>query len=149
MSVRFWWVNQPRSFALEKAGGYVFADNPLLKHHTNVLELARGDIILHNDHFQIRAVSQVISPGRKDAPHRYSSVPGDTGYEAQIAYYCLVPPISVSEIPGKLRTPRMGPFTKTGEPAHVYLMPIEKTLVQELVGLNRNLWPQFVHDALG
>jgi hypothetical protein len=50
-AARAWWVNQGTWYHLERAGGYLYAGQnkntgPLV-HHTDVLRLTPGDVVLH------------------------------------------------------------------------------------------------------
>jgi hypothetical protein len=73
-SPSFWWINQGRAYDWESAGGYVYAgkftsDGRIVQHHSDLLKLAPGDVILH-------AARGLLQPGRRC--HRFDGKPSST-----------------------------------------------------------------------
>lgn len=93
--MRFWWCNQPDSWAEERAAGVVCASGEMIR-NTNrktVGEVRRGDIIIH----YVKPEVVAFSRARTDGEHhqRLPALPGrGSGWQFDTEYFDLDRPIS-------------------------------------------------------
>jgi hypothetical protein len=75
---RVWWVNQGGTHAHERAGGYLWAPaknkaGHALEHHTNVMRLRPGDVVVHYANGEIYALGRVAGqPEHRRRPAEYT-----------------------------------------------------------------------------
>jgi hypothetical protein len=126
-----WWVNQGTTFAIEKAGGYLWApkhgkNNVVFQHWSDMTKIQPGDVVLHYANGALRAVSSV-QESAKDQP-RPSELSAETweseGYLVRTEYYLLEPPIPLQNLPREWRIETTGPFTRDGGVKQGYLFPL-------------------------
>jgi hypothetical protein len=130
-----WWVNQGKTFEIESTGGYLWAS----KHRNNrywsdLAKLQPEDVVLHNEHGKLRAISKVLEPA-KDEPrpgNLAAYVEDKEGYLVRTEYYYLEPSIPLQNIPLEWRTETTGPFTKNGGVKQGYLFPLTNEFAAKL-----------------
>src|SRR5229473_5162046 len=88
-----WWVNQGKTFAIEHAGGYLWAprhgeNNVVFQHWSDITKLQPEDVVLHYANGALRAISRVHEVA-KDEP-RPGGLMTDTsemeGYLVRVQY---------------------------------------------------------------
>lgn len=143
-----WWVNQGNFYQQECSGGYLWAsqheDNPPLSHHTDVLRLNPGDIVIHYVNKTIRALGVVTSHGER-APRPIDRPPDPlkpNGYRAAVRYFELTNPIALAEIDAKRRIDEGGPFRADGALKQDYLHPVSKRFSNYLRATFVDRWPE-------
>jgi MoxR-like ATPase len=146
-SAKVWWVNQGRSYDLERTAGVIFAPSSTgLPHHDNVASVQPGDVVLHYTRGRIEAVSVVTEPGREMLrPYEAPDMERDVGYSATVDYRPLDEPIAVEEI--QPRTPTDGVFDVNGSVKQQYLMPLPPAFAARLAREFANRWPEGSLDA--
>jgi len=136
---QIWWVNQGTTFAIERAGGYLWApkhgkNNVVFQHWSDMTKLHPGDVVLHYANGALRAVSRVLETA-KDEP-RPGELSAETweseGYLVRTEYYPLEQPISLQNIPLEWRTETTGPFTREGGVKQGYLYPLTDEFANRL-----------------
>lgn len=104
---RVWWVNQPRTYAIEiRKHGKVAAvtrsrNGSKLEHHENVMKMSQGDIVLSNVHGKIISVGRVTSEPNIDPKHLWEGedpTRARPAYVVHVDYFPLDPPIPTKEI---------------------------------------------------
>ncbi len=147
-----WWVNQGASFAVEKAGGYLWApkhgrNGATYEHWTNLTKLQPGDVVLHYANGVLRAVSQVVEAAQ-EAP-RPEGLPSNAwekeGYLVRVQYQLLQQPIQLQDIPVEWRLEEPGPFTKEGGVKQGYLFPVSDEFANKLQDRFRSNLPPIFH----
>ncbi len=136
---QIWWVNQGTTFAIERAGGYLWApkhgkNNVVFQHWSDMTKLQPEDVVLHYANGALRAVSRVLEAA-KDEP-RPGELSADTwemeGYLVRVRYYPLEQPIPLQNIPLEWRTETTGPFTTDGGVKQGYLFPLTNEFADKL-----------------
>lgn len=126
---RIYWVNQGRSFEVERAG-YLFARKKdeggrTLAHRARLANLAPGDVIVHYAGGAVRAVSRVLE--RATDWRRPEDADGE-GWRVNVDLWDLPAPVDLSTAFGAdsarlaaASDPERGPFDKNGKPKQGYL----------------------------
>lgn len=156
--INWWWVNQGRTYAPERQGGYIWApqkgkDGKEVFHHLNVSRVRKGDAILHYVDGRIVSVS-IASESAVSAPKpaELSSELWDReGYMVRVTYFDLAAPVLRDEIPHELRSslgsePK-SPFTRAGSVNQGYLFSLPDRYVSMLVRQFPQLLPPGVLDT--
>ncbi|MEA3510545.1 MAG: EVE domain-containing protein, partial [Actinomycetota bacterium] len=143
-----WWVNQGATFAEERSGHYVWAPQKTkggfpVKHHTDVLQMKRGDTVLHYANGALRAIGLVTKSGH--AAERPSSLPTEAwqvdGFRANVRYFDLDRPIKLTEIPIDARESENTAFTKQGSVKQGYLYGLSQDFSDDLREQFAERWP--------
>lgn len=151
---RVWWVNQGKTFELEKAGSYLWApkqgkNGVVFQHWTEMAKVRPGDVVLHYANGALRAVGQVLE-GAHDAP-RPNELPSDSwedkGYLVRVQYHPLQEPIQLQNIPEEWRKGGLGSFTKDGDVKQGYLYTVTDEFAQKLQGRFHSVLPDFFQPA--
>jgi hypothetical protein len=144
-----WWVNQDATYRQERDGGYVWAPQvtqggATARHHHNVVLLKVGDVLLHYQDKEIKALGLVTSPGEPGP--RPSELPdnawGAEGYRASIDYFELASPINLTAIDLVRRIKEGGPFQTSGGVKQGYLYPLSKEFRDYLRSGFADRWPE-------
>ncbi len=140
----WWWVNQGRTYAQERKGGYIWApqkgkDGQEIFHHINVSRVKAGDVTFHYVDGNILAVSiaeedAVSAPKPAELP---TELWNREGYMVRVKYFDLEQPVSRDAIRTELRA-ALGnesktPFTKAGSVNQGYLFALPKRFVLETI----------------
>jgi len=140
----FWWVNQGVTYQVELQGGYLWAPQKSkagfpIGHHTNLLKVEPGDVILHYANSALRAISRVNSEAiTADRPGELPGEPWDKeGYLLRTEYSQFTEPIALGFLPASIRTPDAGPFTQQGSVKQGYLFRLSAGFVDKLRDLAR------------
>jgi len=120
----FWWVNQGKTYAAERDGGYIWAPQRTKTGASpyyfweNVSRVSAGDIIFHYEGGAVRAVSIATERGyESDRPPELPSVEWDTtGWKADCDYAELAEPIPLVAVQSRLAEMQIdkGPVNDTG-----------------------------------
>ena len=138
----YWWVNQGRTYEVQRSGGYLFASSGSgsgreVPSWEALKEMQPGDTVFHYSEGSLRALGKV-SAAAEQSPHPEGEREGahanaDQGYKVAIEYNDIEPPIALDDIPLELRDPRLGPFTKgqerVGVPQQGYAFPVTNGFV--------------------
>jgi hypothetical protein len=137
-----WWVNQGHTYSQELKGGYLWASQKTkagipVSHHTDLLKVEPGDVIVHYASSALRAVSRV---GKKATiANRPGELPGEPwdkdGYILRTEYHQFNAPIRIDFIPANIRVPNAGPFALNGGVKQGYLFQLSREFVDQLAGL--------------
>ncbi len=157
---RFWWVNQGKTYAAERDGGYIWAPQRTKSGASpyyfweNVNRVSPGDIIFHYEDGAIRAVSIATEPGRDaERPPELPPVEWDvSGWRADCDYVELAEPIPLVEVQSRLAEMELdrGPVNDTGRVNQGYLYGIPAEAVAILADhLNPSELPDEMAQALG
>jgi 5-methylcytosine-specific restriction endonuclease McrA len=132
--IKYWWVNQNRTFELELKGGYLWSpqkskNGSALFHWTNMTKVSPGDIIFSYAGQKIKAVSIVRSKAYdSDRPIEFSSDPWDrVGWKVDAEYTLLSKPIAKKLIKEKFSNQLTGtqkPLDKNGNGKQAYLFAL-------------------------
>lgn len=146
-TAKVWWVNQGRSYELERAAGVIFASSSTgLPHHDNVASVQPGDVVLHYSRGRIEAASVVTGSGREMLrPYEAPDTERDVGYSATVDYLPLDDPIAIEEI--RPRTPADGVFDVNGSVKQQYLMPLPPAFAARLAREFADRWPEGTLEA--
>lgn len=98
-----------------------------------------GDTVFHYSEGLLRALGKVSAPAETavhpDGEREGAEVNADNGYKVSVEYHQIDPPISLDEIPLRLRDPKLGPFTKgkerVGTPQQGYAFPLTNGFVMD------------------
>ena len=143
-----WWVNQGATYAEERKGHYVWAPQKTkggfpVKHHTDVLQMKRGDTVLHYANGALRAIGLVTKSGH--AAERPSSLPTEVwqneGFRANVRYFDLADPIQLTEIPVTAREDENTAFTSSGSVKQGYLYGLSEEFSDEIGDYFIGRWP--------
>ncbi len=143
-----WWVNQGATYNAELDGRFVWAPQQTkagypVKHHTDVLQMRRNDVIVHYAKGAIRAIGLVTKYGHT-AP-RPGALPTDVwlqdGFRANVRYFELDQPILLNEIPVGLREDERSAFTSQGGVKQGYAYGLSSEFSEELRELFPERWP--------
>jgi|GEM_PF-6140891 len=143
-----WWVNQGATFAKERSGRYVWAPQKTkggfpVKHHTDVLQMKRGDTVLHYAKGALRAIGVVTRSGHP--AERPSSLPTENwqveGFRADVRYFDLGRPIQLAEIPLEARVSENTAFTAQGAVRQGYLYGLSQDFSDDLREHFADRWP--------
>ena len=144
-----WWVNQGATYQQERDGGYVWAPQvtqggTTARHHHNVVLLKPGDVLLHYQDKEIKALGLVTSHGER-CP-RPSELPekawSDEGYRASINYFELAIPINLTDIDSDRRMKAGGPFQTKGGVKQGYLYSVSEEFSDYLRSRFADRWPE-------
>lgn len=138
----YWWVNQGRSYEVQREGGYLFASSGSgsgreVPSWEALKELQPGDVVFHYSEGFLRALGKVEAEA-VSAPHPADEREGaevnvDQGYQVTICYEDIDPPIALDDIPAEIRNPKLGPFTAgkevAGVPQQGYVFPLKNGFV--------------------
>ena len=145
-----WWVNQGKNFALERDGGYLWAqkhgkNNRVFQHWSDLAKLQPDDIVLHYANRELRAVSRVLESAKDEPrPGNIAAYAEDEdGYLVRAQYYPLEQSIPLQNIPPEWRTETIGPFTKDGEVKEGYLFPLTDEFAYRLRDRFGAVFPPF------
>ena len=134
-----WWVNQGTTFAIEKAGGYLWApkhgkNNVVFQHWSDMTKLQPEDVVFHYANGAVRAVSRVLESAKDEPrPDELSAEAWESeGYLVRTEYYPLESAISLQNIPFEWRTETTGPFTRNGGVKQGYLFPLTKEFADKV-----------------
>lgn len=122
---KWWWVNQGGSWLRESRSGSIYAEpaeGRRVKHRDNIKLVAPGDFIIHHVKGEVRAVGTALG----------AAVPSRTGHRVAVQYENLDSPISLSQIPLKLRLAESKAFDKNGEVNQGYLYPLSNDFIEKL-----------------
>jgi hypothetical protein len=147
-----WWVNQGSTLDEEKEG-YLWAPTTTEKgrsiyHWDNLLDVRKGDIILHYANGYLEYVSLVVAPAEKAKdPHRRRS--GDwaeDGNMIRVSYYKLNPPVALNKFSDsvfKLNI-KQGPFNRNGGINQGYLFKLTSEALNIIQNSQKEtIWPEF------
>ena len=137
--MNIWWVNQGKTYAVEKSEGLLWApqknrDGNTFFHWENVKNIKQGDIIFNYANGEIRAVSIALKDGYESM--KPESITSDgwekDGYRADINYEELASPISINKIGQPIADLRVnyGPINKTGGVNQGYLYSLNKDIIR-------------------
>ena len=143
--IRYWWVNQGQSHAVETNEEFLFAnlvaiDGRTVPGYDAMGRLSIGDVVLHYFKGHVQAVSSIkAAPSVQAHPHD----PSREGRLAKIGIHWLTSPIALSEIPLDVRAVEVpdGPFTIGGAVQQGYLRPVSKEFVDKLVTMYPDRFP--------
>jgi hypothetical protein len=149
-TISVWWVNQGKTYAAERAGGYMWAPQKAKSgitfgHHENVSRVQRGDVVVHYANGSIVALGLVTAGGEPASKPRdlQDEEWGDQGWLARVASHELKQPIALNEIPVELRAEhRGGPFDRDGAVKQGYLFPLDTDIVTEIRQEFADRWPE-------
>lgn len=127
----YWWVNQGRTYDVQRAGGYLFASSGSgsgreMPSWDALKDFEAGDTVFHYSLGALRALGKVTASAEL-TPHPEGERAGaernvDQGYKVAIKYHDIEPPIPLDDIPLEVRD--QGPFTKgekrVGDPSQQY-----------------------------
>ena len=137
-----WWVNQGGNYHQERDESRIWAPQATraghpVSYHTDVLEVLKGDRIVHYVKGQIRAVGIAKSDGYKaNHPGEHpDEMSGVAGCMADIEYQELAAPIPLSSIDGDLRSTGNGPFASDGRAKQGYLFRLPEAIRDEIASL--------------
>lgn len=148
---RYWWVNQGATYRQERDGGYLWAPKEAkggrsLAHHTDLLRVRTGDVILHYANGALRAASEVLKAAEEAA--RPSDLPTEPwnaeGRLVRTNYMELTSPVSLQDISQDARIAEGGPFTSQGSVKQGYLYALSFEFVRKLVSGFPDRWPSFL-----
>jgi hypothetical protein len=136
-----WWVNQGRSYEEEHKAGIVFASSGgrQAAHHLDVQRMRPGDVVLHYWASSISALGQVTAAGRHAIRPYEHNGQRDPGWQAQVQYFPLHPPIGFAELPEQPRS--SGPFDRDGKIKQGYLYEVDPNYAATLRERFANRWP--------
>ncbi|MXZ86928.1 MAG: hypothetical protein F4Z02_14900 [Acidimicrobiia bacterium] len=144
-----WWVNQGGNYDQERDESRIWAPQTTkaghsVFYHTNVLEVLKGDRIVHNVKGHIRAIGIATSDGYKaNYPGaRPDEMSGVAGCMADVEYQELADPIPLSSIDEALRATGNGPFALDGRAKQGYLYRLPEEFGDEIVSLLPDLGTQ-------
>jgi predicted HNH restriction endonuclease len=133
--MKYWWVNQNRTFELELKGGYLWSpqkskNGSALFHWTNMTKVAPGDIVFSYAGQKIKAVSIAKSKSYDSIrPKEFRSEPWDNvGWKVDTKYTLLSNPISKELVKEKFLDQLTGaekPFDKKGDVKQAYLFALD------------------------
>jgi 5-methylcytosine-specific restriction enzyme B len=154
-SLKFWWVNQSKTFKEEREGGYLWApkrgkDGKMRVYHRNLLHAKLGDIVFAYSKGEIKAVGIVKKEAEVHSkPKEISSENWDEeGYLVRLTYYDLISPIKIEEISEEWRLNESGPFDRYGDVKLGYFFEVSEEFVGKLLGKFKNHFPQEVMDII-
>lgn len=138
----YWWVNQGRTYEIQRAGGYLFASSASgsgkeVPSWEELKKFLPGDVVFHYAEGFLRALGRVEQAaevtGHPEGEREEGKANADRGYKVAVAYQDIEPPIALNDIPADLRDPSLGPFTKgparTGDPQQGYAFPLTNGFV--------------------
>ena len=133
--IKYWWVNQNRTFELEQRGGYLWSpqkskNGSSLFHWTNMTKVSPGDIIFSYAGQKIKAVSIACSKAYdSDRPAEFRSDPWDrVGWKVDTEYTLLSKPITKKLIKEQFSNQLTGtqkPLDKNGNGKQAYLFALD------------------------
>ncbi len=154
--MKFWFVNQQKSYEDEKNGSYVYAPKYDKRKSTkyywdNVKLIKKGDIIFCNKSPNIVAVAKAVSDGYGSViPENIKGLWGHYGYKADVEYYELKKPFRFSSYKEEYMinyNKDLNPFNKFGNAKQGYLFPLEKAIAHIfLEKINDNKLLTFIND---
>ena len=145
---QLWWVNQGSTFEAERPAGYVFAPErgkrgQRVPHWEALMQLRRGDAVLHYVDGFVRSVSHVTEPFTRE--RRPIAQPGfdsaRPGYPVRVAYLDASRPVALADIPLEWRLEPGGPFTHTGAVRQGYLFPLSEVFKERFFAAFAARWP--------
>jgi hypothetical protein len=153
LSVNIWWVNQGKTFEVEREGEFLWAplksiDGKALYHWENMAEVRQGDIIVHYSGGSIRAVSQVTE-GPVEAvkpPSLTEEAWTSEGRLVHSRYHDLSPIIPLSCFSDALLALKFvqGPLDKDGKVKQGYLFRLSKEVLKLMQESQPQTdWPDF------
>lgn len=139
----YWWVNQGRTFADERRGGYLWAPKRAPNGQTKnfwsrMTEVEVGDLVFHYSR------KHVVALGRADTAAYDALLPrefpsdawGHDGWRIDVTYGQLADPIALDEIPSLWREgTKEEPFDIRGAVKQGYLYPLSDTFAFEMFDL--------------
>ena len=139
-AMKYWWVNQGKTYGIERAGSFIWAPKLDKKgrpqfHLDNVGKVNSGDMIFHHANQEIVAVSIVEIAGHsKSKPESLidsSQWKGD-GWGAGTQYCELVDPILKPTVAKRIRRfmPDYGPINVKGDANQGYLYTLNDSSVR-------------------
>lgn len=139
--IRYWWVNQGRTYQQERAAGILWAPKVgrhgrSFPHWDAMRDVRPGDVIVHYASGAVRAVSTAATAAI-DA-RRPVDLPEDLwdgeGRMVRAIYRDAAAPIPLADIPADLisHEPSDGPFDRDGRVKQGYLYPLSDKLGQRL-----------------
>ncbi|MBN1834384.1 MAG: EVE domain-containing protein [Spirochaetales bacterium] len=143
-----WWVNQGTTFDRERAGGYVWAPQrtkkgAVLAHWLSVSKLQVDDVIVHYANGAVRSIGRVARKPKeaaKPAEHE-SELWEASGYYCAVEYFDLDSPISLADIPVKLRQEEGPAFNKAGGVNQAYMHRLSPGFATALREQFQDRWP--------
>ncbi len=137
--MKFWLVNQGRSFENELKGGFIYAPKnnkygSTFAHWQNVKNVKKGDIIFCNKKGNIMAIGIAMSNGYEGViPDAIKGIWNDEGFMVDIDYHKLTKPFQFSNYKNEymlnIETSK-NPFTVKGTAKMGYLFPMEKYIAE-------------------
>lgn len=130
--MRYWFVNQGTSYEQERKENFLYAPKDNIKHHKNVKDVKKGDIILCNKNGFILSVAKAMSDGYESPiPESIRGLWDATGYKVDVKYLDLENKFRFN-VYKELYMPNiiaeLNPFDVNGNAKMGYLFPLEKEI---------------------
>lgn len=149
-SPQFWWVNQGKTYATERTGGYLWAAletkaGHSVKHHSDLARVRQGDFLIHFANGHVRALG--VAHADAETALRPEELVGDwqpEGNIARVTYHELPQPLAMDRIPSDLRAleDELGPLDKNLGAKEGYIFPISARLFSGVAQAAAPSWPE-------
>lgn len=138
--VLFWWVNQRRTYSIDRTEEVVFTSgDPSSRKVKRLGRVSPGDVFLHYDSPKIRAVGVAVSERQRGVhPERPDA---GVGHFVKVGYFELEEAIERDEIPEEWRLEASAFNNKNPMPQRAFLMEVEREFVERLWRKFRSAFP--------
>ena len=145
--MRYWWVNQNKTYKAEVGGGYMWSpksnkDGGFNQFYKNMTEAGVGDIVFSFSNTLIKTVGVVSASARSSEKPKEFGKAGDAwdtdGWLVQVDYEEINNPLKPKnhmDILGPLLPDRYSPIRTNGVGNQVYLAEISKAMATSLLSL--------------
>ena len=145
--MRYWWVNQNKTYKAEVGGGYMWSpksnkDGGFNQFYKNMTEAGVGDIVFSFSNTLIKTVGVVSASSRSSEKPKEFGKAGDAwdtdGWLVQVDYEEISNPLKPKnhmDILGPLLPDRYSPIRADGGGNQVYLAEISKAMATSLLSL--------------
>ena len=145
--MRYWWVNQNKTYKAEVGGGYMWSpksnkDGRFNQFYKNMTEAGVGDIVFSFSNTLIKTVGVVSASARSSEKPKEFGKAGDAwdtdGWLVQVDYEEINNPLKPKnhmDILGPLLPDRYSPIRANGVGNQVYLAEISKAMATSLLSL--------------
>ncbi|MDB4017595.1 HNH endonuclease [Amylibacter sp.] len=145
--MRYWWVNQNKTYKAEVGGGYMWSpksnkDGGFNQFYKNMTEAGVGDIVFSFSNTLIKTVGVVSASARSSEKPKEFGKAGDAwdtdGWLVQVDYEEINNPLKPKnhmDILGPLLPDRYSPIRADGGGNQVYLAEISKAMATSLLSL--------------
>lgn len=143
--MRWWWVNQGKSFEREREHGLVWAGvtdarGAVRESRRAVSDARPGDVVVHYASGAIRAISVVASdPTVSTWDEVFGGPETEEGHVTNVRYRVLPDPIALDDIPMAVRL-SAAPFDKDGQVLQGYFFPLDDAAVRGMLKSIPQLW---------